>query len=259
MKDVQSFPDNRGIEIQQVGIKDVHLPVLIATKAESFQHALGEVTLSVNLPHDYKGTHMSRFMEVLVAWGEKPISGWELKSILSEISEKLGADYAEISLKFRYFLPAIAPVTGSRSLLDYKCEFWGRLEHGNFHYYLGVEIPVLSLCPCSKTISKYGAHNQRAVIRAWLKFNSRQHLWIEEVIELLEKQGSCQIYPLLKREDEKAVTEMAYDNPKFVEDILRDSVLSLKAEKKIKGFRLEVESFESIHNHSAFARHKENF
>ncbi|HEX2952467.1 MAG TPA: GTP cyclohydrolase, FolE2/MptA family, partial [Bacillota bacterium] len=201
----------------------------------------------------------SRFMEVLVSWGEKPISGWELKSILAEISEKLGAACAEISLKFRYFYPAIAPVTSSQSLLDYKCEFWGRLDHGRFHYQLGVEIPVVSLCPCSKTIAQYGAHNQRAIIKAWLKFSAKEHLWIEEVIEILEKQGSCQIYPLLKREDEKAVTEMAYDNPKFVEDILRDSVLALKSEKKIKGFRLEVESLESIHNHSAFARHEENY
>jgi GTP cyclohydrolase I len=259
MKDVQSFPDNRGIEIQQVGIKNVHLPVLIATKTASFQHTLGEVTLSVNLPQDYKGTHMSRFMEVLVAWGEKPISGWELKSILTAISDKLGAACAEMSLKFRYFLPVFAPITHSQSLLDYNCEFWGRLDHGRFHYRLGVEIPVLSLCPCSKTISDYGAHNQRAVIRVWLKFHSKQQLWIEEVIELLEKQGSCQIYPLLKREDEKAVTERAYDNPKFVEDILRDCVLALKAEKKINGFKLEVESFESIHNHSAFASYEENF
>ncbi|HHZ20103.1 MAG TPA: GTP cyclohydrolase I FolE2 [Firmicutes bacterium] len=257
MKDVQNYPDLRGIAIQQVGIKNVHLPVLIATKAGGAQSTLGEVTVSVDLPKDYKGTHLSRFMEVLVAWQEKTISGWELKSILKEITERLNAACAELSLRFRYFLPTTAPVSGSRSLLDYKCEFWGRWNRGKFDYQLGVEIPVVSLCPCSKSIAKYGAHNQRAFIRAWLSFKRGQYLWIEDAVALLEKQGSCQVYPLLKREDEKAVTEAAYENPKFVEDILRDSVLALRSDNRIRGFRLEVESFESIHNHSAFARHEE--
>lgn len=258
MKDVQNFPDVRGIEIQQVGVKNIHLPVLIATQAGGYQSTLGEVTLSVNLPQDYKGTHLSRFMEVLVAWGDKPTSGWELKTILTEVCKRLEAARAEMSLRFRYFLPSVAPISGSESLLDYKCEFLGRIINGKFDYRLGVEVPVVSLCPCSKTISQYGAHNQRAFIRAWLRFHPKQYLWIEEVVRILEKQGSCQIYSLLKREDEKAVTELAYDNPKFVEDILRDSVLALRSEKRISGFRLEVESFESIHNHSAFARHEEH-
>lgn len=257
MKDVQNYPDLRGIAIQQVGIKNVHIPVLIATQAGGAQTTLGEVSVSVDLPKDYKGTHLSRFMEVLVSWQEKTISGWELKSILQEITDKLEAARADISLRFRYFLPTTAPVSGSRSLLDYKCEFWGRLNRDKFDYRLGVEIPVVSLCPCSKTISKYGAHNQRAVIRALLGFKRGQYLWLEEAISLLEKEGSCQVYPLLKREDEKAVTEAAYENPKFVEDILRDSVLSLRSDERINGFRLEVESFESIHNHSAFASHEE--
>ena len=258
MKDVQNLPDPRGIDIQQVGLKNVHIPVLIATKAGDYQQTLGEVTLSVNLPHAYKGTHLSRFMEVLVSWEEKPISGWELRSILKDLSTRLEAARSEISLRFRYFLPTFAPVSQSRSLLDYKCEFWGRLDRGRFDYRMGVEIPVVSLCPCSKTISEYGAHNQRAFIRAWIRFLPRQYLWLEEVISILAKEGSCPIYPLLKREDEKAVTEAAYDNPKFVEDILRDSVIALRNESRIRGFRLEVESFESIHNHSAFAKHEEN-
>lgn len=258
MKDVQNFPDPRGIAIQHVGLKNVNMPVLIATQAGDFQHTLGEFTLSVSLPQDYKGTHLSRFVEVINTWAEKPISGLELHKILKDLSTRLDAACAEIALKFRYFLPTFAPVSKSRSLLDYKCEFWGSLNDDRFDYRLGVEIPVVSLCPCSKTISRYGAHNQRAFIRAWLRFQPGQFLWIEEVIHHLEQVGSCQIYPLLKREDEKAVTESAYDNPKFVEDILRDAVLKLRGDDRIRGFLLEVESFESIHNHSAYARHEEN-
>lgn len=258
MKDVQNFPDPRGIAIQRVGVKDVHMPVLIATKNGEYQHALGEFSLSVNLPQDYKGTHLSRFVEIINAWAEKPISGFELRKILQDLSSRLDSACSEMTLKFRYFLPTVAPVSGSRSLLDYKCEFWGALDHERFDYRLGVEIPVVSLCPCSKAISRYGAHNQRAFIRAWIRFKPGQFVWIEEVVQSLEKVGSCQVYPLLKREDEKAVTETAYDNPKFVEDIMRDAVLTLRSDERVRGFILEVESFESIHNHSAYARHEEN-
>ncbi len=257
MEDIQNTVDKRGIDIQRVGVKEVHLPVLIATKDGSFQQLLGKITAAANLPQQYKGTHMSRFMEVLVEWVQKPISGWELKIMLTEIRRRLKASSADISMDFRYFIPVTAPVSGWNSPLDYPCQFWGRLSEKGYDFRLTVEIPIVSLCPCSKAISRYGAHNQRAVIKAAVKCLPGKYLWIEELVPLLQAQGSSCVYPVLKREDEKFVTEEAYNNPKFVEDILRDSVLALRQKEKIAWFRLEVESFESIHNHSAFAYYEE--
>jgi len=257
MLDVQNSPDQRGIEIQQVGVKDVHLPALIATKDGAFQQVLGKLTFSAGLPQHFKGTHMSRFLEVLVEWGQKPISGRELKMMLAEIRERLSAPSARVSLAFRYFIPQKAPVSGIESPLDYQCEFYGEYSKQGYDYKLGVEIPVLSLCPCSKAISNYGAHNQRAIIKASIRCLPGRYLWIEELVALLQNQGSSCVYPLVKRDDEKHITEEAYDNPKFVEDILRDCIISLRGEKRVTWFHLEVESYESIHNHSAFAHHKE--
>lgn len=257
MRDVQSTPDDRGIDIQRVGVKGVRLPFLVRTKGGDYQQVLGNVTLSAELPKEYRGTHMSRFIEVLLSWSEKPISGWELRKILREVAGRLAAPAADMTLRFRYFIPRAAPVSGSRSYLDYLAEFSGRLENEHYDYTLGVEVPVLSLCPCSKEISDYGAHNQRAMIRARVRFFDARFLWIEDLVDLLESQGSSPIYPLLKREDEKFVTETAYDHPKFVEDIVRDAVLALRAESRITWFAVECESYESIHNHSAFAAHEE--
>lgn len=257
MKDIQNSQDLRGIDLQQVGVKDVHLPVMIATKRGDFQQALGRVTFSANLPQHFKGTHMSRFLEVLVEWSQKPISGRELKMMLAEISRRLTASSAELCLDFRYFIPQTAPASGITSPLDYQCQFSGRYSKDGYDYRLGVEIPILSLCPCSKAISRYGAHNQRAVIKAYIRCLPGRYLWIEELVDLLQSQGSCRVYPLLKREDEKQVTEEAYENPKFVEDILRDSIIALRNEPKVTWFQVEVESYESIHNHNAFARHEE--
>ncbi|NLW57091.1 MAG: GTP cyclohydrolase I FolE2 [Firmicutes bacterium] len=257
MEDVQNKLDTRGIEIHRVGVKDVHLPVLIATKDGAFQQVLGKFTVAALLPRQYKGTHMSRFMEVLVEWGEKPISGRELKLMLTEVKKRLNAPTADISLEFRYFIPVTAPVSGQKAPLDYPCRFWGRLSEEGYEFLLSAEVPVLSLCPCSKAISRYGAHNQRTVIKADVRCHPGTYLWLEDLVPCLQAQGSSCIYPVLKREDEKYVTEEAYEHPKFVEDILRDSVLALRQEKKIAWFRLEVESFESIHNHSAFAFYEE--
>jgi GTP cyclohydrolase I len=260
MIDIQSRPDDRGIEIQRVGLKDVHLPFHIRMKDGGFQHVQGNVALSVNLPHHFKGTHLSRFMELLTAWSEKPISGKEIRQLLVDLCAGLNAVEAEISLKFRYFLPLSAPVSHIIGYLDYIGEFRGGLKQPQnwYDYRLGAEIPVMSLCPCSKEISAYGAHNQRAVIRCLIRFKyPGKIIWLEDLIELLRIQGSCPVYPVLKREDEKYVTESAYQNPKFVEDILRDAVLALRAEPRIKWFDVEVESYESIHNHSAFASHIE--
>lgn len=260
MKDVQNMLDERGIEIQRVGLKDVNLPIQIRMKNGGFQHVQGNVNVAVTLPHHFKGTHLSRFMELLMWWSDKPISSKEIRQILTEVCANLEVAEAEISLKFRYFLPIPAPVSQIIGYLDYVCEFKGVYKQPENHFdsLIGAEIPVLTLCPCSKEISDFGAHNQRAVIRSLISFDyPGKILWLEDLIGLLKDQGSCPVFPVLKREDEKYVTEFAYQNPKFVEDVLRDSVLALRSDSRIKWFRVEVESYESIHNHSAFASHIE--
>lgn len=260
MIDVQNMKDERGIEIQRVGLKDVHLPFQIRTKKGDYQQVQSNVALSVTLPHHFKGTHLSRFMELLMAWSKKPIAAFEIRQLLKELCSNLEVAEAEINLKFRYFLPLPAPVSRIIGYLDYCCQFKGILKQpkNEYIFHMGAEIPVLSLCPCSKEISDYGAHNQRAVIRTLVKTEyPGKILWLEDLIELLQTQGSCPVFPVLKREDEKYVTETAYQNPKFVEDVLRDSVLALRSESRIEWFQVEVESYESIHNHSAFASHVE--
>ncbi|MCR4426343.1 MAG: GTP cyclohydrolase FolE2 [Firmicutes bacterium] len=258
MQDVQNRPDARGIDIQKVGVKNVHLPLLIATREGGHQSVLGSVALSVRLPMRFKGTHMSRFIEILLPWSKKAISNTEIRSILNDTCSALSARHAEVSLRFKYFVTKAAPVSGKESVLDYNCEFVGRVEDGRHAFTMGVEVPVTSCCPCSKEISDFGAHNQRTMVRARVRFSGRGFLWLEDLIDLLEAQGSCEIFPLLKREDEKYVTEAAYQNPKFVEDILRDVVLALRAEPRVRWFEIECESHESIHNHSAFGSHVED-
>ena len=257
MKDVQNFHDERGIAIQRVGVKDVHLPFFIKMQNGEFQSVLADIQLTVDLPHQFKGTHMSRFIEVLNQWSQRPISNKELQSILTDIKDKTGAQKAHIDLRYKYFLEKTAPVSKRSGLLDYDCLFSGELDK-DFQFVLGVIIPVTSLCPCSKEISQYGAHNQRSNIKVKVKFRPGSFLWIEELIKIMEVQASSQVYPLLKREDEKFVTETAYDNAKFVEDIIRDSVLALRENDKIDWFDIECLNFESIHNHNAYAKHSEN-
>lgn len=257
MPDIQSARDPRGIDLQTVGVKNVHLPLQIATMEGSYQSVLGNVSLAVSLPKEFKGTHMSRFIEVLTNWSRKPISNVQIRAILEETAKALSAESAEISLKFKYFITKRAPVSGRESVLDYDCEFSGSLRGQKSTFTLGVEVPVTSVCPCSKEISDYGAHNQRTIVRARVRFWHGKFLWIEQLVNLLEAQGSCEIYPLLKREDEKYVTEHGYENPKFVEDILRDCIVALRGQECVRWFAVEAESFESIHNHSAYAYHVE--
>ena len=257
MKDVAASPDSRGITIQRVGVKDVHLPVQIRRQEGGFSQVLGRIGLSVELPQDYRGAHMSRFLEILFHWSRQPITGADLAQMLREACDKLGARRAEVELTFKYFITKRAPVTGAESALDYDCSFHGRLDGAAYVFTLGVEAPVTSLCPCSKEISCEGAHSQRAIIRARVRYHPGEMIWIEDLVTLLEEQGSAQIYPLLKRLDEKFVTEHAYGHPKFVEDIVRDSVALLRADPRITWFQVECESFESIHNHSAFAFQEE--
>ena len=258
MKDVQSQADQRGIPIQKVGVNDVHLPFQIKTKAGSFQSVLACIRLTVDLPQEYKGTHMSRFIEVLSDWRQKPVSNREMDAMLRDIMSRLGAQRSHIEIRFKYFIEKVAPVSGLKSLLDYDCIFEGNLgSDGPLDFILGLSVPFTSLCPCSREISDYGAHNQRGVMKVRIKYVPGRFIWIEDLVELMERQASCPVYPLLKREDEKFVTETAYDNAKFIEDVLRDLVLALRGQEGVTWFEVECESFESIHNHSAYAFHQE--
>lgn len=259
MKDVQSSADERGIAIQKVGVKDVHLPFLIKTKAHSFQTVLANIGFTVELPMEYKGTHMSRFLEILSDWRQKPISGEEMAQILGDALEKLDAAAAHLKIAFKYFVEKEAPVSGKASVLDLDCAFVAEKRRGEpLDFMLRVDVPFTSLCPCSKEISRYGAHNQRGLMRVGARFLPGKAPYIEDLAARMEAQASCPIYPLLKREDEKYVTERAYENPKFVEDILRDLVIALRTLEGIVWFDVECENYESIHNHSAYASHVES-
>lgn len=259
MKDVQNSSDQRGIAIQRVGINDVHLPFLIKTQGGAFQQVLARIKFTVALPMEYKGTHMSRFLEILNPWSRKPVAEDEMNAILSEALQRLEAQSANLCIDFKYFIDKKAPVSGGASVLDLNCSFQGEKRRGeNMDFQLGVEVPFTSLCPCSKEISRYGAHNQRGLMRVQVRFaQAVDCIYIEDLAKIMENQASCPIYPLLKREDEKYVTETAYENPKFVEDILRDLVLALRELPGLEWFSVECENFESIHNHSAYASHEE--
>ena len=259
MKDVQSRFDERGIAIQKVGINDVHLPFFIKTKDSSFQSVLAKIKFTVDLPMEYKGTHMSRFLEILSEWSKKPIGSQEMNQILDEALAKLDAQSAYLKINFKYFIDKIAPISKRQSVLDLDCSFIAnKIQGDHMEFTMAINVPFTSLCPCSKEISKYGAHNQRGLMRVKVKFGSdQQSISIEDLAAIMEQQASCPIYPLLKREDEKYVTETAYENPKFVEDILRDLVIALRQIKGVSWFSIECENYESIHNHSAYASHVE--
>lgn len=258
MKDVQNTSDDRGIAIQKVGVSEVHLPFFIKTKSGSLQSVLANIKLTVNLPKEYKGTHMSRFIEILSEWSQKPVSSREMKQILADTLQRLSAKSAHLEIKFKYFIEKTAPVSGLKSMLDLDCMFSAELRQpSQFDFTMGVHVPFTSLCPCSKEISDYGAHNQRGLMKVKLKHSHDAFIWIEDLALLMEAQGSCPVYPLLKREDEKYVTEKAYENPKFVEDVLRDLVLALRDLNGVTWFEVECENYESIHNHSAYASYTE--
>ena len=256
MKDVQNQTDSRGVEIQKVGIKGFELPIVIQRKDAEDKVIYASATCGVTLPAHYKGTHMSRFVEVLNEWrGEKSL---DIKSCVVSMVEKLNAKSGYLKLKFKYFIDKKSPVTGISAPMCYDCTFEGILDSYNeddeeYRFFLGVKVPVTTLCPCSKEISSYGAHNQRAIVSVKITYPEEEHVWIEDLVRKIEKTASSELYPLLKREDEKFVTEHAYDNPKFVEDVLRDVVLMLRNNDKIDSFEVECESLESIHNHSAWA------
>ena len=257
MKDVQNLKDTREVDIQKVGIKHLDLPLIIQRKNNSNQIVCAKARVSVSLPRDYKGTHMSRFVEVLTEWQHKNLLGVDIKGCLEKIITNLDAQSGEQQFKFKYFIDKKSPVTGNIAPMSYECTFEGRIEKGNYKFILGVVVPVTTLCPCSKEISDNGAHNQRAFISVKVSYDESEQIWLEDLIALIESCASCEVYPLLKREDEKYVTEKAWGNPKFVEDVLRDVVVKLRKHPVVNEFEVECEAFESIHNHSAWAYQKE--
>lgn len=258
MKDIQNLKDERNVDIQKVGIKHLELPLIIQRKNNSNQVVCARAKVNVSLPKDYKGTHMSRFVEVLTEWRNKNLLGVDIKGCLEEIVRRLDAKSGGLEFKFTYFIDKLSPVTKLSSPMSYECIFKGRIENGDYKFILGTEVPVTTLCPCSKEISENGAHNQRAFIRIRVSYDEDKHIWLEDLIDMVESCASCPIYPLLKRDDEKFVTEKAYSNPKFVEDVLRDVVVKLRQNIIINDFEVECEAFESIHNHSAWAYQQES-
>ena len=266
MNDVQNQIDKRNIDIQKVGVKDVEIPLVIQRKlhggnADS-QRVYAKAKMSVSLNREFKGTHMSRFIEILNDYRKQNLVGVDIKKMLYDIRERLDSKNAYIKFDFKYFIKKSAPKSGLEALMCYDFYFEGILDEDNYKFYLGAKIPITTLCPCSKEISDYGAHNQRAIVKVKISYPEDKHIWLEDLIKSIEKTGSSEVYSLLKREDEKAVTEKAYENPKFVEDVLRDIVLGLQNNKIVNFFEVEIEAQESIHNHNAWAYQKtckENF
>src|SRR5436190_677884 len=248
--DVQSSPDTRRLPIDQVGIKDIRHPVRVKDKSQGEQHTIATFNMYVELPHNFKGTHMSRFVEILNQY-DMEISVESFRDMLREMSERLNARAGRIEMNFPYFINKAAPVSGVKSLMDYQVSFVGEIRDSKDCMSIKVVVPVTSLCPCSKEISDRGAHNQRSHVTVTVQTNT--FIWVEDLIELVEKQASCELYGLLKRPDEKYVTERAYDNPKFVEDMVRDVAALFNDDDRIDAYRVESENFESIHNHSAYA------
>lgn len=250
IEDVQNTPDVRRLAIDKVGIKSIRHPVRVKDKTGGVQHTVAMFNMYVHLPHNFKGTHMSRFVEIL-NMNEREISIESFETILREMVKRLEAESGHVEMTFPYFINKAAPISGVTSLLDYEVTFIGEIKDDQFNITVKVVVPVTSLCPCSKKISNYGAHNQRSHVTITACIND--FIWVEDLIRIVEKQASSELYGLLKRPDEKYVTEHAYDNPKFVEDMVRDVAAQLNAESRIDAYVVESENFESIHNHSAYA------
>ena len=249
MRDVQNEIDFRNVEIDKVGVKNLRYPIVLSDKHHDKQQTIANINMSVSLPHHFRGTHMSRFIEVLNRH-RREIDIHKMGEIMKDMKKVLDAQSAHLEFEFPYFIEKEAPVSRAKALMEYKCRFIGSLND-RMKILLGVSVPIITLCPCSKEISQYGAHNQRGEISVLLRFKG--FLWIEDVIALVEDCASCKIYSLLKREDEKYITEKAYDNPAFVEDVVRNVALKFKKKESITWYQVEVTSYESIHNHDAYA------
>jgi GTP cyclohydrolase I len=251
IEDVQNIRDKRQIAIDKVGIKDIKHPVRVSDRKSGEQHTIANFNMYVNLPHQFKGTHMSRFVEILNKDDQREITVKSFREMLGEMTERLQAESGYIEMAFPYFVNKEAPISKVKSLMDYQVSFIGQITGDKTDVMVKVVVPVTSLCPCSKNISDYGAHNQRSHVTVTVRAD--RFIWIEDIIDMVEEEASCEIFGLLKRPDEKYVTERAYDNPKFVEDIVRDIAARLNDDDRINAYTVESENFESIHNHSAYA------
>ena len=249
MKDIQNHIDDRNIDIDQVGVKGISYPITVLDKTMGRQQTVAQINMYVNLPRYYKGTHMSRFVEILNEHSNL-ISLQNFSEILEEMKNRLNAKSAHMEITFPYFIKKRAPISGSEGLMEYKCTFKGSLNKGRDLITI-IYVPISTLCPCSKEISDFGAHNQRGEVKLQVRF--RKLIWIEDLIGLVEESASSDVYSVLKREDEKYVTERAYQHPMFVEDIVRDIAQKLNKDPNITWFAVESENFESIHNHNAYA------
>jgi GTP cyclohydrolase I len=251
MKDVQSQPDYRNIPIDKVGIKNLRYPITVRDRRDGFQHTIAAINMYVDLPHDNKGTHMSRFVELLHLLRPE-VSLEKFAAILENMKQHLNAASAHLEMTFPYFIEKRAPVSTSPGLMDYTCSIIGTSDPtGKVDLVSEVVVPISSVCPCSMEISEFGAHNQRGEVRLSTRF--KKFIWMEDMIELVETSASCDVFSVLKRVDEKRVTEKAFGNPKFVEDIVRDVAKRLNKDDNITWFTVSAENFESIHNHSAYA------
>ncbi len=251
MKDIQNEPDYRNIPIDNVGIKNLRYPITVLDRRNSRQHTVASINMYVDLPHKNKGTHMSRFVEILHIFRPE-ISLKKIAVVLDEMKKHLNAASSHIEVTFPYFIEKQAPVSQSPALMDYTCRFLGNNnKDGRLDLVSEVVVPISSVCPCSKEISDGGAHNQRGEVHLATRF--KRFIWIEDMIELVESSASCEVYSVLKRVDEKYVTERGFGNPKFVEDIVRDIAQQIKNDDNIIWFSVSAENFESIHNHSAYA------
>ena len=250
LQDTQNQRDRRGIPIDRVGVRQLRYPMQVLDKARSRQHTIATVSLTVDLPHHFKGTHMSRFVEVLNQFGPE-LHVENVPKLLRGLSQRLDSDVAHAIIDFPFFLEKHAPVSGAMGMMDYQAQFDATLIKGKVDIMVTVAVPVTTLCPCSKAISARGAHNQRGEVK--LSVRCKKPLWIEDMISLVESSASSELYSLLKRPDEKAVTERAYDNPVFVEDLVRNIAARCNKEANIRWYKVEAENFESIHNHNAYA------
>lgn len=253
MIDVQNYKDNRNIPIDKVGVKDIRYPITLLDKNKETQSTIASFNMYVDLPHNFKGTHMSRFIEILNEY-HNGIHVDILPEILKKMKHSFEAKNAHLEISFPYFISKKAPVSRAESLMEYNCEFSSFLSAENkIDLGTSVSVPIMTLCPCSKEISNKGAHNQRGIVKVSIKSIKNKLIWIEDIIDWVESCASTDVYALLKRPDEKYVTEKAYENPKFVEDVVRDVAEILKSNKDITSYRVSVENYESIHNHSAYA------
>ncbi len=249
MIDIQNQKDNRNQEINKVGVKSIRYPIIVLDKANGLQHTVATVNMYVDLPHRFRGTHMSRFVEILNKYrGQIAIKTFS--KILNEMKNKLNAKTAHLEVEFPYFIEKKAPVSGAKGLMEYVCRFCGSSNEKE-DFYLGVTVPLTTVCPCSKEISEFGAHNQRSIVTVHIGF--KRFIWIEDIVHMIEECASCEVFSILKRPDEKLVTERAYQNPMFVEDVVREVASRLSLDPNITWFTVESENFESIHNHNAYA------